>query len=258
MATPGNQWAAAGVRRAAGPTALAVLASLALVSDAARAQSGLPIAAIPTVALEGGTVYRGAADAAWLDDEAWTDDLWAEIDAAPRPAPEPLGPPTLPPTGGQRPEPAPEPPRNAPPRSPRHVARIRSDGKASIPPGAPKRVRSLIIRYNQIVGKPYKWGGGHGRLVDSGYDCSGTVGYALVKGGLLGAPTTSGGFMRWARPGTGRWVTVYAHASHVYVVVAGLRLDTSAVGDPGAGRGPRWRPMISRRSGFVARHPAGL
>lgn len=138
------------------------------------------------------------------------------------------------------------------------VARMRIDGTAAIPRGAPKRVRSLIAQYNRIAGKRYKWGGGHAKLVDSGYDCSGAVGYGLIKGGLLHMTMVSGSFARWGAAGAGRWVTIYAHRSHVYVEVAGLRLDTSAVGDRGGRSGVRWRPTIGGRRGFKVRHPVGL
>jgi cell wall-associated NlpC family hydrolase len=138
------------------------------------------------------------------------------------------------------------------------VARMRTDGKAAIPRGAPKRVRSLIAQYNRIVGKRYKWGGGHATLVDSGYDCSGAVGYGLINTGMLATTMVSGSFARWGAAGAGRWVTVYAHRSHVYVEVAGLRLDTSPVGDRGGRSGVRWRPVIGQRRGFKARHPVGL
>ena len=141
---------------------------------------------------------------------------------------------------------------------PGREARMRTDGKAAIPRGAPKRVRELIAQYNRIVGKRYKWGGGHGRLVDSGYDCSGAVGYGLIKGGLLRTTMVSGGFARWGAAGAGRWVTIYAHTSHVYIEVAGLRLDTSSAGDRGGRSGVRWRPVIGRRSAFKVRHPVGL
>jgi hypothetical protein len=138
------------------------------------------------------------------------------------------------------------------------VARMRTDGKAAIPQGAPMRVRSLISQYNRIVGKRYKWGGGHGTLVDTGYDCSGAVGYGLIKGGLLNTTMVSGSFARWGAAGAGRWVTIYAHSEHVYIEVAGLRLDTSAAGDRGGRSGVRWRPVIGQRRGFKIRHPIGL
>ena len=138
------------------------------------------------------------------------------------------------------------------------VARIRTDGRAAIPRAAPKRVRSLIAHYNRIVGKRYKWGGGHARLTDTGYDCSGAVGYGLIKTGLQRGAMVSGSFARWGAAGAGRWLTVYAHKRHVYVEVAGLRLDTSAIGDRSGRRGVRWRPAIGQRRGFKARHPLGL
>jgi cell wall-associated NlpC family hydrolase len=138
------------------------------------------------------------------------------------------------------------------------VARLRTDGKAAIPRGAPKRVQSLIAAANRIVGKPYKWGGGHAKLADIGYDCSGAVSYALIGGGMLGSPMVSGTLARWQAAGTGRWLSIYANKGHVYLEVAGLRLDTSPVGDPRGRSGVRWRPVIGRRAGFHTRHVIGL
>jgi hypothetical protein len=138
------------------------------------------------------------------------------------------------------------------------VARIRTDGKAAIPRGAPKRVQQAIAAANKIIGKPYKWGGGHARLVDKGYDCSGAVSYALIGGGLLGGVMVSGSLAHWDQAGHGHWITVYANKGHVYAEIAGLRLDTSPVGDPTGRMGVRWRPLIGRRHGFAARHPLGL
>jgi cell wall-associated NlpC family hydrolase len=138
------------------------------------------------------------------------------------------------------------------------VARMRTDGKAAIPRGAPRSVRAIIAAANQIIGKPYKWGGGHARLADRGYDCSGTVSYALIGAGLLAAPLVSGTFARWGSAGAGRWTTIYANKGHVYLEIAGLRLDTSAVGDPAGRSGVRWRPAIGKRGGFHVRHVTGL
>jgi cell wall-associated NlpC family hydrolase len=137
-------------------------------------------------------------------------------------------------------------------------ALVRADGKAAIPRGAPKRIRTVIAAINQIVGRPYKWGGGHARLIDRGYDCSGAVGYGLIGAGLLAGPMVSGQLAHWESSGPGRWMTVYATRSHVYMEVAGLRLDTSPVADPTPRSGVRWRPAIGRRPGFHARHPVGL
>ena len=140
------------------------------------------------------------------------------------------------------------------PTLPGDVALVRPDGTAVAPKGAPATVRAIIRAANRIVGKPYKWGGGHARLEDRGYDCSGAVGYALIKAGFLRSPQVSGQFARWALPGAGRWVTIYANRGHVYMDVAGLRLDTSAIGDLNRAKGPRWRAVIGARPGFKVRH----
>ena len=134
------------------------------------------------------------------------------------------------------------------------VAVIQPDGTASPPIEAPDVVQDVIHAGNLISNSPYKWGGGHGRWLDDGYDCSGSVSFALFAGGLLGSPITSGLFMSWGEPGPGRWITIYANSGHVYMVVAGLRFDTS-----GRTRlGSRWQPEMRPSSGFVVRHPAGL
>ena len=138
------------------------------------------------------------------------------------------------------------------------TAMIRRNGLAAIPKAAPAKVRAIISAANGIIGKPYKWGGGHGRLFDSGYDCSGSVSYALIRAGLLGYPMVSGSLARWGASGKGSYVTIYANAGHVYMEVAGLRLDTSSVGDPRGKSGVRWRPVIGKRFGFKVRHVRGL
>ncbi len=135
---------------------------------------------------------------------------------------------------------------------------LRTNGKAAIPRGAPKRVRQIIAAANRIVGKPYKWGGGHTRLEDKGYDCSGAVSYPLIRAGLLRSTLVSGAFAKRYAAGAGRHVTIYANKGHVYMEVAGLRLDTSAIGDRGGRKGVRWRPVIGKRKGFSRRHPVGL
>lgn len=159
------------------------------------------------------------------------------------------------------PEPAPTPALPTVPVTktiPGTVAKLRTDGKAAIPRGAPKRVQALIAAANRIVGKPYKWGGGHAKLIDKGYDCSGAVSFALIGAGVLASPMVSGTLARWQAGGGGKWLSVYANKGHVYLEVAGLRLDTSPVGDPTRRSGVRWRPVIGRRTGFHARHVLGL
>ena len=137
------------------------------------------------------------------------------------------------------------------------VARV-VGGRATAPAAAPDAVKRAISAANAIVGRPYRWGGGHGRFTDRGYDCSGTVSFALHGGGLLGTPLDSSSFMRWGAGGAGDWITVYTNPGHAYAVIAGLRLDTSAAGDPSGLKGPRWRPNLRSSRGFRARHPAGL
>ena len=134
-----------------------------------------------------------------------------------------------------------------------------ADGLAQAPAGSPPQVQQAIWAANEIIGKPYRYGGGH-RLgfKDRGYDCSGTVSYALNGARLLKRPLDSSSFMRWGEGGPGQWITVYTNPGHAFVVIAGLRLDTSAAGDRAGGKGPRWRPVLRSTKGFKARHPVGL
>lgn len=129
-------------------------------------------------------------------------------------------------------------------------AKLRKNGRAVPPKNAPKRIRRAIRAGNKIRKKPYKYGGGHGRWKDSGYDCSGAVSFVLHKARMLKRPRASGGFMRWRKPGKGRWITVYAHGGHAFIEVAGLRFDTSGTG----GNGPRWHKKSRSKRGFVKRH----
>jgi hypothetical protein len=137
-------------------------------------------------------------------------------------------------------------------------ATVLPNGQAAAPLDAPPQVHAAIAAANRIVGKPYRYGGGHARVEDSGYDCSGTVSYALIGAKLLRSPLDSSSFMRWGRAGRGQWITVYTNPGHAFVVIAGLRLDTSAAGDPSGAKGPRWRPALRSTRGFRARHPVGL
>jgi Putative peptidoglycan binding domain len=129
------------------------------------------------------------------------------------------------------------------------------DGLAIAPASAPEEVTAAIEAANRIVGKPYRYGGGHRRWEDSGYDCSGAVSYALHGADLLDSPLPSGDLMGWGEAGEGSWITVYAHGGHAYVVIAGLRFDT---GFNNAGSGPRWSEKMRPDGGYTARHPAGL
>jgi cell wall-associated NlpC family hydrolase len=133
------------------------------------------------------------------------------------------------------------------------------NGIAYAPDQAPDQVKQAIWAANQIVGMPYRLGGGHKLgFTDRAYDCSGTVSFAMHGAGLLAAPRDSSSFLRYGVAGKGQWITVYTNPSHAFAVIAGLRLDTSAAGDPAGGSGPRWRPNLRSTRGYRARHPLGL
>jgi cell wall-associated NlpC family hydrolase len=132
------------------------------------------------------------------------------------------------------------------------------NGLAAAPMSAPAPIQQVIWAGNQIIGLPYIFGGGHASFVSAGYDCSGTVSFALHGGNLLQSPEDSSEFEGWGSHGAGRWVAVFANAGHAYMTVAGLRLDTSAADDPSNQQGPRWRPLRPENAGFVVRHPLGL
>lgn len=154
------------------------------------------------------------------------------------------------------------------------VAQLLPDGTAAAPADAPPQVQQAIFAANKIQDKPYRYGGGHAKVEDKGYDCSGTVSYALLGGGEtlgLESPLDSGSFMSWGEAGEGQWITIYTNPGHAYAVIAGLRLDTSIGSSPrGADRklaaqhkkamdrGPRWRPWERSSRGFKKRHPVGF
>jgi hypothetical protein len=170
-------------------------------------------------------------------------------------------------TGGATYEPPPPPaPGNM--TVPGLKAKLLPDGTAAAPAAAPRAVQEAIWAANRLQDKPYKYGGGHATIEDTGYDCSGTVSYALYHAGLLDAPLPSGDFLRWGARGRGKWITVWTNYGHAYAIIAGLRLDTSAYGyrtrksrryaRSAFERGPRWRPTRRPWRGFRARHPVGL
>ena len=133
------------------------------------------------------------------------------------------------------------------------------NGKAIAPRGAPDRIKAVIEAGNRIIGKPYRYGGGHTAFssrLDSGYDCSGSVSYALHGGRFLRSPLDSRSFASWGRRGPGQWMTVYTNPGHAYLVVAGLRFDTSMRDDPRR-TGPGWSKRLRRSASFVPRHPRG-
>jgi hypothetical protein len=140
------------------------------------------------------------------------------------------------------------------PLAPGDRAQLAPDGTAIAPASAPQAVKDIITAGNAIAHKPYIYGGGHGRWNDRGYDCSGSVSYALHGAGLLNTQLTSGDFERWGAAGAGQWVTIYANGGHVYMLVAGLRFDTSGLSSDGT----RWHDTPRTTSGYVVRHPNGL
>jgi peptidoglycan hydrolase-like protein with peptidoglycan-binding domain len=134
------------------------------------------------------------------------------------------------------------------------TAGLNEDGTATAPANAPPAVQKIIAAGNAIATKPYIYGGGHGRWEDRGYDCSGSVSYALHGANLLEQPMASGGFTSWGEQGPGQWVTTYANGGHMYMVVAGLRFDTSGRSQTGS----RWQTEMRPTSGYAIRHPDGL
>jgi hypothetical protein len=157
---------------------------------------------------------------------------------------------------------SPDDPQFAPPKKAKIVG-----GKAVAPAGAPIEVVRVIRAANRIARKPYRYGGGHASFRSRGYDCSGAVSYALRGARLLRRPYDSRDFFGWGKEGRGRWITVYTSRGHAFVVIAGLRFDTSSGGDSVAaarrlgirpGKGPRWRASMRSTGRYVARHPDGL
>ncbi len=131
-------------------------------------------------------------------------------------------------------------------------AQLNADGTATAPADAPAAVKAVIAAGNRIAFKPYVYGGGHGSWNDSGYDCSGSVSYALHGGGLISSPEDSGELESYGSTGAGRWITLWSNSGHVYMYVAGLRFDTSSHGPNGS----RWTTAGRSNAGFVERHPA--
>jgi hypothetical protein len=151
---------------------------------------------------------------------------------------------------------APAAPAAPPPTAlgPGMVATIDANGYAVAPVLAPPAVQAAIAAGNVISHTPYIYGGGHGDWDDAGYDCSGSVSYALHGGGLLDASMPSGGFMNWGDPGPGQWITIYANGGHVFMTIAGLRFDTSGR----TRNGTRWQADMRSARGYSVVHPTGF
>jgi cell wall-associated NlpC family hydrolase len=132
-------------------------------------------------------------------------------------------------------------------------AEVTPQGQAAVPFDAPPVVATVVQAANEIAKTPYRWGGGHGAWRDKGYDCSGSVSFALAAAGLLDGPLTSGGFLQYGAPGRGKWITLWTNQTHIFMEVAGIRYDTG-----GLRSGTRWQPTMRPTAGFTPRHPAGL
>jgi hypothetical protein len=132
---------------------------------------------------------------------------------------------------------------------------VGGNGTIPIPSGIPESVQRVIAGGNAIADFPYIWGGGHASFIANGYDCSGSVSYALAAGGLLGAPLVSGDLASWGEPGPGRWITIYANAGHTFMDVDGMWFDTAGRSGPYASR---WLVSTPPLSGYAVRHPQGL
>jgi peptidoglycan hydrolase-like protein with peptidoglycan-binding domain len=160
-------------------------------------------------------------------------------------APPPPAPPAATSTLPADPGPTPPPPA---------YATLGPDFLATAPAVAPPSLVQLIAAANQIAKLPYRYGGGHGSFDDTAYDCSGSVSYALHGAGLLDRTLDSTGLESYGDAGPGQWVTIYANAQHTYLMVAGLRFDTSGQRTTGS----RWQSAARSNAGFVVRHPVGL
>lgn len=128
------------------------------------------------------------------------------------------------------------------------------NGRAVAPAHAPDAVKRAVEAGNNLQRFPYRMGGGHARLNDTAYDCSGAVSYVLRNAGLMTGQMPSRGFLKYGEYGGGEWITVWAKNGHVFMTIGGLRLDT---GGGSRSHGPRWKTTSRSKSGFVARHPRG-
>jgi peptidoglycan hydrolase-like protein with peptidoglycan-binding domain len=127
-----------------------------------------------------------------------------------------------------------------------------SEGSSSS--GGEGVVARVIAAADEIATRPYVYGGGHGSFVSSGYDCSGSVSYALHGGGLLSSPEDSTALESYGAPGPGRYITIYANSEHAWMTIDGRRYDTVALAESGS----RWSSSMASTGGYVVRHPAGL
>jgi peptidoglycan hydrolase-like protein with peptidoglycan-binding domain len=152
----------------------------------------------------------------------------------------------------------------APTLNPPHSALVRSDSSegsaidvsdtTSSTGDSSGVIARVIAAGDEIATRPYVWGGGHGSFESAGYDCSGSVSYALHGGGLLSSPEDSSEFESYGEAGPGKYITIYANAEHAFMVIDGKRFDTIAQQETGT----RWASSVGDTSGYVVRHPDGL
>jgi cell wall-associated NlpC family hydrolase len=244
---------------------IAVAFALGASATAQASTSGAPVAAAANAVDGYCDPFNDIDDPdCWEDGENWDGNDWTDDPGGNAPvgnAPGDPGeylPPVTAPTGPTKP-PIFTPPTIKWPAPPKGAyAKLRANGRTAVAPkAAPKPIKAMIHAANSITHKPYVWGGGHGRWYDRGYDCSGATSFVLRAGGYLNSPLVSGDLARWGARGGGNWVRIYANSTHVFIVIAGLRFDTSSYG-AGGGSGPRWRSTVRPTGGFRLRHPAGL
>jgi hypothetical protein len=138
-------------------------------------------------------------------------------------------------------------------------AHINHKGLVVAPHNAPIVIKRIISAANHIAFKPYIYGGGHGSWHDRGYDCSGSVSYALHGGGLLWYPEDSSELESYGQSGLGKWIRIYANAGHAYMKVAGVWFDTAAQQWGSYGHNDRWSTKnVSHTAGYILRHPKGF
>jgi cell wall-associated NlpC family hydrolase len=242
-------------RLGAPPLAAPLLVCLATLLLGAPVALGRPHASPPSSPSPAGQTDPGQADPGQPPGQ--NGPSVPDLPGAPPRAPTPPSTPTPPPKHPSRPITGaiPADPVLSGPTVPGSVAELLPSGRAAAPADSPRAIRVMIWTANRLIGLGYRWGGGHGSFSDRGYDCSGTVSYALHAAALIAAPDDSRGLEHWGGQGAGHWVTVYARNGHAFMVIAGLRLDTSPEGDPSGLDGPRWRPSLRDTRGYRARHP---
>jgi peptidoglycan hydrolase-like protein with peptidoglycan-binding domain len=137
---------------------------------------------------------------------------------------------------------------------PPHASSKSSEASSSTGGEGSSVVERVIAAADEIATRPYVYGGGHGSFQSTGYDCSGSVSYALHGGGLLSSPEDSSALESYGEAGPGSHITIYANSEHAWMVIDGRRFDTIAQQETGT----RWSDSMGSTAGYVVRHPAGM